>query len=47
MGNKEKFGSLENFVAAVISAKLSFRGFRIVYHSPTEVKLRFGWRGPF
>jgi len=47
MGRKGVDGTFDEFIARVTGAALRFSGLSVVYHSPTEGKLCFGWRGAF
>lgn len=46
MGRQATDGSFAAFVERICAAKLAFEGLNVVYHSPTQGRLEFGWRGP-
>ncbi len=47
LGSREENGGFTDFVAAIRTAPLRFRGLRVDYTSPSQGRLQFGWRGPF
>jgi hypothetical protein len=46
VGDRERWGRFAFFVEQVASAHLEFAGERVVYESPSEGRLEFGWEGP-
>jgi hypothetical protein len=46
-GRRAVDGSFVDFVARIAAARLEFDGQSVVYHSPSQGRLVFGWRGPF
>jgi len=45
LGRKEVDGDFADFMARILAAPLSFGRLKVSYHSPTQGKLEFGWRG--
>ncbi len=45
MGNKERDGGFDDFVENISSAHIKFRGLSVVYDSPSQGRIEFGWRG--
>jgi hypothetical protein len=46
-GRRAVDGPFADFVGRIVSARLEFRGQSVVYHSPSQGRLSFGWKGPF
>ncbi|MBN1883737.1 MAG: hypothetical protein JW885_16360 [Deltaproteobacteria bacterium] len=47
MGRRAVDDTFDEFISKVASAPLRFRGLSVVFESPTEGSIRFGWRGAF
>jgi hypothetical protein len=47
MGRRADDGSFEQFMLAIRSAKLRFRGMNVDYTAPGIGSVRFGWNGSF
>jgi len=47
MGREETHGNFEEFQKSMLAAKLSFRGMRVSYDSPSVGEMQFGWRDSF
>lgn len=45
MGRETEYGSFDAFVEKISRSRLKFRGLNVVYDSPSQGRLRFGWRG--
>jgi hypothetical protein len=46
MGSKEQWKNFERFVKEISSSEIRFDGHSLVYQSPTEGKVQFGWEKP-
>ncbi|TAL32967.1 MAG: hypothetical protein EPN93_14980 [Spirochaetes bacterium] len=46
MGRRADDGPFDEFVKRIGAARLSFRGSRVAYDSPSLGEMRFGWSGP-
>jgi hypothetical protein len=46
MGRRAADGEFEDFVQRIVAAEVSFGRLRVRYHSPSQGRLEFGWRGP-
>ncbi len=46
LGSKKEYGSFEKFINFVSNAKIETSGLDIIYHSPSQGKLEFGWDKP-
>lgn len=46
LGRKADFGSFDSFIEKVGSAQLSFAGKAVVFQSPSQGNLKFGWTEP-
>ncbi|WP_407428447.1 hypothetical protein [Arcticibacter sp.] len=47
MGNREAYGSFENFAKKLSAAKIEFSSLAVQYHSPIVGLVSFGWTLPF
>jgi hypothetical protein len=45
IGRQTEDGTFEVFMERISCAPLSFRGSRVIYHSPSQGVLEFGWKG--
>lgn len=46
MGRRETDGDFPDFVERIANAKVEIGPLHVVYHSPTQGRLEFGWKGP-
>lgn len=46
VGSKEQWGSFANFIEAIRNAFVKVEGLNVVYHSPSEGVMSFGWDVP-
>ena len=46
IGSERTHGSFEEFVAAISSSSVSVDGLDVVYESPSQGEITFGWDGP-
>ena len=46
LGRRAVDGPFEDFVGRIVAAKVTFGRGRVVYESPSQGRLEFGWRGP-
>ncbi|MBN1532780.1 MAG: hypothetical protein JXA20_08970 [Spirochaetes bacterium] len=46
MGRKATDGPFADFIDRIVRAEVRFWGLRVRYDSPSQGKVRFGWRGP-
>lgn len=46
-GSKSQWGTFSQFIEAVSSASIHNKGLNIIYHSPSEGNISFGWDTPF
>lgn len=46
MGSKSEYGSFKNFVDLIAKARIETSGLNVIYHSPSQGKLEFGWDKP-
>jgi hypothetical protein len=47
MGSKDRYGSFLQFTNAMTTASMENQGTDIIYHSPSQGKMSFGWKSPF
>lgn len=47
LGSRDQSGDFSQFIDAICAAPLTFRGLNVVYTSPSQGRIEFGWRGPF
>ena len=45
MGSKAEDGEFGEFVKTISAAELNFNGMNVLYQSPGNGKIRFGWEG--
>lgn len=46
MGRKVSDGNFNEFVKKIVEAKLLFKRTKVIYYSPSQGRINFGWRGP-
>lgn len=46
LGRQAVDGSFETFMQRILEAEVEFSGDHVVYQSPTQGRLEFGWKGP-
>ncbi len=47
LGRRETEGAFTNFMARISTAVIRFDGVNVIYQSPSQGQLSFGWRRPF
>ena len=45
MGSKAEDGEFSEFVETISAAKLNFNGMNVLFQSPSNGEIRFGWEG--
>jgi len=46
LGRRAVDGGFDDFSQRIVGAEFSFRRLNVCYHSPSQGRLEFGWRGP-